>query len=450
MHVYLAAIMLAIAFVRPVSAEPGQPATIQLTLKEAIKMALENNHRIRAAAHTARSSRYSADIAASGYYPNLYFEEAVNASNSPTQTFMMKLDQGRFTQNDFIINNLNNPSDWYNFKTALTVRQPLYDPSIFPARDIAARDADKARQGHEATQQDMAFQVFVYYLENLRAVAHLKAVEQARQDAEESLRLARVRKAEGLGLLSDELRAQTHLASIEQQLITARNNITLSRMKMAMVVAAKDDVMVDVSEPISQVEVVCSEELVKTALLQRKDLQQYRIEIEKGDALTRQARNAYLPSLDMFASYQMNSKQTPFGSDNDSWLAGISLKWQVFDGFRRGNESNRAIANRSAASEELSGKIREVRFQVQESCLRREEAQKHLDVAARSLQGAQESSRLISRRFENSLATMAELLDAQTALNQARAALVDAEAGLNLSGGRVYYSSGIFIKEIMK
>jgi len=450
MYILVIAVILSLTIASPVLAESRQEATLQLTLKEAIKMALENNHRIRSAALHAQSSQYSADIAASGYYPNLYFEESVNASNSPTQTFMMKLDQGRFSQNDFIINNLNNPSNWYNFKTALTFRQPIYDPALFPARDLATRNADKSRQGHEATQQDTAFQVFVHYLENLRAVAQLKAVEQAMQDASESLRLARVRKTEGLGLLSDELRARTYLATIEQQLITARNNITIARMKMAMVVAAKDDVLIEVSEQIKPIEVTCSEELTKTALLERRDLQQYRTEIEKGDALTRQARNAYLPSLDMIASYQMNSKQTPFGSDNDAWLAGLSLKWQLFDGFRRGNESNRAIASRLAAAEELSGKIREVKFQVRESCLRREEALKHLEVANNSQQGAGESARLISRRFENSLATMAEMLDAQTALNQARSALVDAEANLNLSGGRIYYTSGVFLKEIMK
>ena len=450
MQILVIAIILSIIFVSPVLAEIRPEATLQLTLKEAINMALENNHRIKSAALNAQSSQYSANIAASGYYPNLYFEEAVNASNSPTQTFMMKLDQGRFSQNDFIVNNLNNPSNWYNFKTALTFRQPLYDPSLLPARDLAARDADKARQGHEATQQDTAFQVFVHYLENLRAVAQLRVVEQAMQDASESLRLARVRKTEGLGLLSDELRARTYLSSIEQQLITARNNITIARMRMAMVVAAKEDVLIEVGAQIKPVEVTCSEELTKTALLERRDLQQHRTEIEKGDAMTRQARNAYLPSLDMVASYQMNSKQTPFGSDNDAWLAGLSLKWQLFDGFRRGNQSNRAIASRSAAAEELSGKISEVRFQVRESCLRREEALKHLEVANSSLQGAKESARLISRRFENSLATMAELLDAQTALNQARSALVDAEANLNLSGGRIYYTSGVFLKEIMK
>jgi hypothetical protein len=45
---------------------------------------------------------------------------------------------------------------------------------------------------------------------------------------------------------------------------------------------------------------------------------------------------------------------------------------------------------------------------------------------------------------------MAELLDAQSALNQARASLVESEANHALAGGQVYYSSGIFLKEMNK
>jgi outer membrane protein TolC len=45
---------------------------------------------------------------------------------------------------------------------------------------------------------------------------------------------------------------------------------------------------------------------------------------------------------------------------------------------------------------------------------------------------------------------MSELLDAQTSLNRARADLVENEADCSLSAGRIYYASGIFVKEMLK
>ena len=190
--------------------------------------------------------------------------------------------------------------------------------------------------------------------------------------------------------------------------------------------------------------------MTASALENRTDLRQARAELERSDAAVKLARSAYLPSVGAFASYQMNAEHTPFGSDNDAWSAGVSLKWQLFDGFRRCRERDRANAGRSAAAETLEHSAEEIAYQVQESLLRREEMEKRRDVARHALLDAEETVRLLSRRFENSLATMAELLDAQSALNQTRASLVESEANHALAGGQVYYTSGIFLKEMVK
>jgi outer membrane protein TolC len=92
----------------------------------------------------------------------------------------------------------------------------------------------------------------------------------------------------------------------------------------------------------------------------------------------------------------------------------------------------------------------DVRYQVRESYLRRKEVGKQLEVARHTVLDAEETVRLLAKRYENSLATMVELLDAQTVLNQAMAGLIDAETGYALAGGRIYYTTGTFIKEMQK
>jgi outer membrane protein TolC len=91
-----------------------------------------------------------------------------------------------------------------------------------------------------------------------------------------------------------------------------------------------------------------------------------------------------------------------------------------------------------------------VGYEVREAWLRRIEAEKRLAVSRSAVVSAEEATRLLSRRFENGLATMLELLDAQTALNQARANLVESENNLLLATGRVYFSAGIFLKEVQQ
>ncbi|RII29574.1 MAG: TolC family protein [Geobacter sp.] len=426
-------------------------AAQKLSLKEAIRMAMEKNHQVRGSDFNADAARQGVAIAGSHYYPNVMFEESLAGSNSPTQTFMMKLDEGRFTNNDFQINNLNHPATWQNFRTALSLQQPLYNPSLGPAREMAMKTAEAASLGADATKQDIAFQVFRLYLEIQKAEAYLKTAEQAVADAREHARLATVRNDSGVGLRSDQLMARTQLSFAEQQSITARNNLTLAKMQLAITIGLGDGESVEVSDPMGPTFAILQpDELDKIALEKRSDLQQTRANTEVAAAGLKLARNAYLPMVDAFASYQLNDKDVPFGADNDSWLAGVSLKWQIFDGFRRGHERERAAASRSAADEMLAGQTKQIKFQIKESYLRREEMGKRLEVARHALEDAEESVRLISKRFENSLATMIELLDAQTALNQTRTNLVETEANYALASGRVYYTAGIFTKEILK
>jgi len=429
----------------------GKVEAQTLTVKDAISRALEKNHLVRAAGHEVTAARQMSIIANSRYYPVISLEETLAASNAPTQTFMMKLDQARFSQDDFKINNLNHPSTWQDFKTTLQLQQPLYVPSLSPLARIAAKEAEKSELGLESARQDTAFQVFSLYLEARKSEAQLKAADKAVADALENMRLATVRTAAGVGLRSDELRARTHLSMVEQQLITARNNLTLAKLRLAITIGWPEDKGFEVpTESENTFAMLLSDDTTRLALETRADLKQYQTEIEKSEAAVKLANSEYLPSLAAFASYQLNSKDAPFGIDNDAWIAGATLKWRLFDGFRRGAERSRAVAARSAAREMFDNKANEVRYQSKESLLRREEAGKRLEVARHALVDAEETVRLITKRYENSLATMLELLDAQTVLNQSRANLVEMETGYALAGGRVYYSSGTFLKEMLK
>ncbi len=425
--------------------------TLKLSLKDALGMALENNSRIKAARFTSQAAAQGVQSANSRYLPALSFEETLMASNSPVNTFMMKLDEGRFTNDDFLISNLNSPAAAHNFKTALSLQQPLFVPSLSPLKEMAVKDARKSELELESAREGIAFQTFRTYLEFQKADAQLMAADRAVVDARENMRLATVRTAAGVGLRSDELRARTHLASVEQLYISARNSVTLAQMKLAQLIGLSGDNTIEIKGFSGHLTIpVLSDQLLGIALQNRVEIKQSHTDLEKSDAALRLARSEYLPTVGAFASYQLNAKDAPFTSDNDAWTAGVSLKWNLFDGFRRGSERKRALSSQSAAREMLEAATEDVRYQLKESYIRRDEAAKRLEVTRHALLDAEETVRLLAKRYENSLATLVELLDAQTALNQTRANLVETEVGYVLAGGQVYYMTGTFVKEMLK
>lgn len=424
---------------------------LKLSLRDAMSMALDNNSRIKAARFSSNAARQGVESAHSHYLPAVSLEETLVASNSPVNTFMMKLDEGRFAATDFAINNLNNPSAQHDFKTVLSVQQPLFVPSLAPLKELAVKDAEKSELGLEAARQDTAFQVFYTYLEVQKADAQLKAADKAVADARENMRLATVRTSAGVGLKSDELRSRTHLSMVEQQHISIRNNFVLAKMKLALLIGLPESNLYEISGFQENIAIpAMSDTVISEALDTRVELKQSHVDLGKSDAALKLAKSEYLPTVGAFASYQLNAQDAPFTADNSAWTAGVSLKWQLFDGFRTNSERKRALAGQAAAREMLESATKDVRYQLKESYIRRDEAGKRLEVARHALQDAEETVRLLTKRYENSLATLVELLDAQTALNQSRANLVETEAGYALAGGRVYYVTGTFVKEMLK
>lgn len=420
-----------------------------VTLREAIRLSLERNNLLKAARHRKDAAEHGVAASRGRYFPRIFFDETFSASNAPTRVFMMKLDQGRFSQNDFLINNLNHPSSTSDFRTAFTLEQPLFDPGIGYGTALAEKEAEEQGLAFGRRSEEVAFAVFTSYLEAQRARVMLSATEEAVRDAREHRRLARARNANGMGLKSDELRAGTFLAEMEQQHITARNNVVLAGMRLALAAGGRAGESLDIAEPLSPLS-LGSEEFTTLALENRKDLKEAEKAVEKAGVGVKLAGSAFLPTLYGSAGYQMNDRNIPFGRDNDSWIAGANLRWELFDGPRRFDERARARSLEYSAREYLEYQRREVVFQVKESLLRREEAEKRLSIARSSLRDAEEAVRLVTRRFANSLSTLVDVLDAQTAFNRARASVVEHEAGYALATARVWYSAGIFLREVMK
>ena len=422
-----------------------------VSLKEAIRLSLSRNNLLKAAEQREMAARHGVAASRSRFLPRIFLDENFSASNAPTRVFMMKLDQGRFTDSDFQIDRLNHPSATGDFRTAFSLEQPLFDLSILFAAKVAVKEAEEQSLALQRRREEIAYEVFSSYLEVQMARARLAAAEKALSDAEEHRRLARVRKESEMGLKSDELRAGTFLAEMEQQFITAKNNVVLAGMRLALITGAAEGVSLETSEYLTGMPLGReAEDLVAVALANRKDLKELEKAVEKAQVEVSLAGSAYLPTLYGSAGYQMNDRDLPFGRDNDSWLAGVNLRWELFDGLRRCDERARARSLENSVRETLANERREVAFQVRESLLRLDEAEKRRTVARASLNDAEESVRLVTKRFANSLATLVDVLDAQSAVNRARVSVVDNDAGCALATARVWYRAGIFLQEVMK
>jgi outer membrane protein TolC len=141
-------------------------------------------------------------------------------------------------------------------------------------------------------------------------------------------------------------------------------------------------------------------------------------------------------------SLQANDPDVPLGTSGTSYMVGLGVTWRLFDGFRTRAAEAQAEAKAREAESLLAAMTKEARFRVLEAGLRLKEAQAAIALAVSAQAAAEEGVRLVRLRYENGLAPMVTLLDAQSALNKARSDAARAQAGAATALGELLFRAG--------
>jgi outer membrane protein TolC len=109
-----------------VMVDSGSAFEGKLTLPEAVRTALENNHELKALRNSHAAKQADIGIARSFLLPKISLEERYLRTVNPTYAFMTKLNQQRIESSDFAPDSLNHPEAVNDFQTAVSFEQPLF------------------------------------------------------------------------------------------------------------------------------------------------------------------------------------------------------------------------------------------------------------------------------------------------------------------------------------
>jgi outer membrane protein TolC len=441
----LPAVLLAAIFCLGL-ASPGTAADQPLTLGEAMLLALKHNPGLKAAGMTLETAEAEMAKARARFLPKVDFGETYNFSDNPTQVFMNKLNQRVFTEQDFLLNNLNFPNPLGNFRTGLTMSQPLFQAG---QAYLGYRQAQLGREEAGAlvlsSRQQLLFQVTQAYYGLHLARETLGVVKKALETARQHLKIAEDRYRSGAVIQSDVLSAQVHLAKITQEEITAESQVQVAQSALATVVGLPE-IGSRVLAPSPREAAPLPENLTdlqRIAQEKRPDLKRLTLAARVAQQEYTKARLNYLPRVRLVAEYDVDQRRL-FGASADSYTVMALMNFNLFNGLAdlaRVRESRAQEAQARDLKQELEDRIR---HQVTEAILSLKTAQARLKVARTAVAQARESLRLVRLRYETGLTILVDLLSTEDASENAElsqvAALFDthlAQAGLELALGTI-------------
>ena len=408
------------------SATPG-PARV-LTLSDAVEIALKNNPAVGAADAYSDAVRQGIKTAQAGRYPRLDFSYSFTRSNNPVYVFGTLLTQSQFQAKNFALSFLNHPPPLDNFRPQFTANMPLYDAGETSRRVRDARlEAQGAQQGLHRTQQEVVFNAVNAFFNALLARESVRVAQAAVEAATADLARAQTRQEQGLTVPSDVLSAQVQLAQAKEDLIRAQNAVAIGQAGLNVAMGLPEDARSEVQGELKEVTFQSGTlaERQKRALATRPDYQQAKIGKERSVNGVAAARAEFLPKINIFSSWEIDS-QTFASRAGNNWAAGATLNFNIFDG-----GASRARLAEARARERQAEALQEqmastVRLQVREAFLNLSAARQRVEASRESASQAQESLRILQNRYETGLATITDLLRAETMRTSAEKSFLNA------------------------
>jgi outer membrane protein TolC len=141
--------------------------------------------------------------------------------------------------------------------------------------------------------------------------------------------------------------------------------------------------------------------------------------VRAAEAMVDAARGARRPNVNAFASYQYDQGwQTD--RHGDSWLAGVSVDVNVFDGGQTSGKIRQSNAELAQVREMLRKATLGIGLEVEQARLAHASATERLAVSAEAVAQAEESAKLSRARFEKEALLTADLVGVESRLLEAR------------------------------
>lgn len=420
----------------------GQVAQAEtLSFQQCVERALSQNPDIEVSQAQIDQAQAAVRQAEANYFPKVNLSMTGTYTNDALNAFGLKLGQRQATFGDFgagefnpadpnvlkiAPRDLNHPGGTGNINTRIEVLVPVYNGGMVESYVRQARAYTRAAQAGDAHARQMLIKNVLMAYQGVHAArAYVKVGEQAQAASEEYVRITERLLQQGMAVKSDVLTAKVHLDDVKLQLARARNAEAAALDQLHLLLGMPLDAPLDVGPEVAPLPLQGElAELQQKAKDGHPALRAMRHQLEGVTANVDVARAGLLPQFNVVLRQEWNDQSLGFESSSYT-VAGV-LSWNAFDA----GGTSAAVDRAQAARIETAAKLRQaeegIQFQVREALRKSREADEAVAARELAIEQADEALRLVKKRYENGLATMVELLAAQTQLDKARADLVAA------------------------
>lgn len=418
----------------------GQTGNV-LTVEESVQRGLEYNFRLQAASADAEEAEAAHRESRAARLPVIQGQASYMrlSDNIPEVDFTIPGTDTTFT----VL-----PVELNQFHSEVSIEQPLFTGGRLNRQiEAAAHQADAAGLMEEQERADVAFEVRQAYWNLYRAQITRETIESALAQVDEHLRDVQNRVEEGIALRTDLLSVETRRSEVLLDRVDAHSRVRVARLELNRLIGLPAGEEAALVEPEGPNAVPFEMDgLLERARDRRPELQALSEQVNAQEAEMRALQGGWLPEVNLVGRYIYARPNQYFFAEQDqfrgTWEAGVALRWNIWAGGQRLNETSQARARLKSAEAGLADMRDQVNIEVARHYMELERSVEAIEVAAAGVEAAEEAFRSARQQFEEGVALSSQVLDAEYSYRMAQARHAEAVADYEIAQASVWNALG--------
>ena len=331
-----------------------------------------------------------------------------------------------------------------NYQSRLGLSVPIYTGGRV-AGTSAAAEHERVAAAHdvETGAGDTTLEAQSAYWDLVAAREEESVLRQAIAAYEAHLKETRDREQVGMAARNDVLAVQVDRDRAELARLRAANAAEIANADLQRILGLDAGTRVEAADALERPALPDAglDALVAEALAARPERAALKERVAAAQERVRAQKSGHMPTVGLNAGFDYSNPNRrifpPAAEWQDTWDAGVSVSFTLWDAGRTSSAVEQAAAQADAAQHELEALDRRIRLEVAARALDLGAASQGVDVATRNLEAATENHRVSGDRYTEGLIPSSDLLDAETALLNAGLDRVNALAEAQLARARL-------------
>lgn len=387
---------------------------LQLTLDEALKIALSDNPTIKVADQDIELKKVSAKEAWQSLLPTVDLNGSI--------TYTIKTATMNIGGNQVKMGN--DASNTWN--GALSISLPVYAPAVYRTMKMTEDDIALAAEKSRASRLDLINQVTKAYYQLMLAQDSYAVLQKSYNYSEENYKVVKAKYEQGSVSEYDKISAEVQMRNIKPNVVAAANAVNLAKTQMKVLLGIGDpELEIQIQDNLKNYEqtVHAHDPLQQVSLDQNTTLRQFTFNQKMLDHSLRIQKSSFIPTLALNYQYQYQALfNQNFQFWNYNWTPSstvaltLSIPLYHADNFTKMKTTR--IQMQQLAENRLNTE-RQLNMQVQTYLDNMQASNEQMASNKESVAQAEKGLLIAQKRYDVGRGTILELNSSEVALTQA-------------------------------